>query len=183
MATQKQREANRLNAQKSTGPKSEEGKSVARMNAYTHGLTAQTIVIGDEDPKAFDALRAQLEAEFNPRPGLEADLVERLAVNIWRMRRMPVFEAAIIRLGSEQAASNKRQGHNLDSLFDPDLEEVPFEDIALGLIRNQGMLRNLSRYETSLLNAYNRTLQQLIALQERRESKEAEAKVVDLVAF
>jgi hypothetical protein len=96
---------------------------------------------------------------------------------------MPVFEAAIISLGSEQAASNKRQGHNLDSLFDPDLEEVPFEDIALGLIRNQGMLRNLSRYETSLLNAYNRTLQQLIALQERRESKEAEAKVVDLVAF
>jgi hypothetical protein len=60
VATQKQREANRLNAQKSTGPKSLEGKSVARMNAYTHGLTAQTIVIGDEDPKAFDALRAQL---------------------------------------------------------------------------------------------------------------------------
>ena len=153
MATNKQKAANRANAQKSTGPKSEAGKSVARMNANKHGLTAKTIVIGDEDPKAFDALRAQLEAEFNPRPGLEADLVERLAINIWRMRRMPVFEAAIIALVCERAASKKRQGDDSDACWDIELKEVPFEDIALGLIQNQDMLQNLSRYETSLSNA------------------------------
>ncbi len=51
-----------------------------------HGLTGKTLVFGDEDPKAFDALRAQLEAEFNPRLGLESDLVERLAAYIWTPR-------------------------------------------------------------------------------------------------
>jgi len=131
MATYKQRTANRANAQKSRGPKSEEGKSVARMNAYRHGLTGKTLVFGDEDPKAFDALRAQLEAEFNPRLGLETDLVERLAAYIWRMRRIPVFEAAIIALGCERAASDKRRGRDVAHRFDSELEEVPFENVVL----------------------------------------------------
>ena len=117
MSTYKQKEANRANAHKSTGPTSETGKSVACMNAHKHGLTAKTIVIGNEDPKAFEALRAQLEAEFNPRPGLESDLVERLAGYIWRMRRIPVFEAAIVALGAERAVSRKRQGKDYDCLL------------------------------------------------------------------
>ena len=41
MATYKQRTANRANAQKSRGPKSEEGKSVARMNAYRARVDGQ----------------------------------------------------------------------------------------------------------------------------------------------
>ena len=47
------------------------------MNACKHGLTAETIIIGDEDPRAFDTLRADLEEEYNPLPGLERELVER----------------------------------------------------------------------------------------------------------
>ena len=180
MSSYKQKEANRANAQKSTGPTSETGKSVACMNAHKHGLTAKTIVIGNEDPKAFEALRAQLEAEFNPRPGLESDLVERLAGYIWRMRRIPVFEAAIVALGAERAVSRKRQGKDYDACWDAELKVVPFENIALGLIQNQGTLQNLSRYETSLLNAYDRTLHQLLVLQERRAHQEAE--VVDVVS-
>ena len=36
------------------------------MNAVKHGLTARDVVIGDEDPKAFETLRAELEADFEP---------------------------------------------------------------------------------------------------------------------
>ena len=88
--------ANRANARRSTGPKTEAGKALSRTNAYKHGLTAQTIVIGDEDPKAFERLRAELGNEYNPRPGIESELVERLAMHMWRLRRVPVFEAGLI---------------------------------------------------------------------------------------
>ena len=50
MASERQLEANRANSVRSTGPKSLLGKARASMNACKHGLTAQTVVIGDEDP-------------------------------------------------------------------------------------------------------------------------------------
>ncbi len=51
MATAAQIEANRLNAQKSTGPKTVGGKTRARFNALKHGMTARTImpVLPQED--------------------------------------------------------------------------------------------------------------------------------------
>ena len=107
MASEKQMVANRVNAKRSTGPKSTQGKALSRMNAYRHGLTAETIVIGDEDPRAFDRLRAQLEEEYDPRPGIESELVERLAVLMWRLRRIPTFEAALIELPRENRPSGE----------------------------------------------------------------------------
>ena len=49
MASQKQIEANRRNAQRSTGPASELGKAVAKFNALKHGMTADTAVLPYED--------------------------------------------------------------------------------------------------------------------------------------
>jgi hypothetical protein len=56
MATELQLEANRPNYVRSTGPKTPSGKVRSSMNVCKHGLTAQTIIIGDEDPAQFDAL-------------------------------------------------------------------------------------------------------------------------------
>ena len=117
MASEKQQEANRANAKRSTGPKTVAGKALSRMNAHKHGLTAETIVIGDEDPRAFDMLRAELEEEYNPRPGIESELVERLAVLMWRMRRIPIFEAALIEVRRERIASDKRMDSMIPSPF------------------------------------------------------------------
>ena len=181
MASKQQVVANRANAKRSTGPKTAAGKALSRMNAHKHGLTAKTIVIGDEDPKAFDALRDALEEEYNPRPGIESELVELIAVLMWRMLRIPLFEAALINLGCERAASYKRKNHVLDFLEDPERKEVPFEDIANSLIQNQGMLGNLSRYEATLMNAFNRTLQRLLFLQDRRAREEDESQVVEIL--
>ena len=66
MATPAQLTANRANAQKSTGPRSAEGKSASRFNALKHGLDAQSVIIPGEDPAAYDALAADYRAEWQP---------------------------------------------------------------------------------------------------------------------
>ena len=97
MASSKQQlEANRANAKKSTGPRSQGGKARSRLNSRKHGLTAKTLVIGDEDPAQFDKLRAEVMEQYDPQSALERELVERLSSLLWRLRRIPAFEAAII---------------------------------------------------------------------------------------
>ena len=77
MATAAQIEANRRNAQKSTGPKTERGKARARRNAITHGMTARTImpVLPQEDAKELEDRTQQAIAAMKPRNPLELDLV------------------------------------------------------------------------------------------------------------
>jgi hypothetical protein len=175
MASEKQVQANRANAKRSTGPKSGNGKSISRMNACRHGLTAETIVIGDEDPKAFEALRAQLLEEYNPRPGIESELVERLASVMWRMRRIPKFEAALIEIRRDRLLSERRL---FPDSFDD--EATPDKDIAVAFQNSADTLGTLFRYEAALMNASNRTIQQLLVLQDRRAREEAEANTIDV---
>ena len=96
MTSEKQIDANRRNAQRSSGPKSDEGKALSKLNATTHGLTAETVVIRDEDPKAFETLRDDLIREFAPETTLEFQLVDRAAGLLWRLRRVPQIEASLM---------------------------------------------------------------------------------------
>ena len=95
MASARQTEANRLNAVKSTGPRTAEGKARSRRNA-PHGLTAQEIVIPGEDVAAYQAFRQQLIDDLQPDGSCELDLIERLAATCWRLRRIPRFEATLM---------------------------------------------------------------------------------------
>ena len=78
MATAAQIEANRRNAQRSTGPKTDEGKGPrTRRNAFKHGMTARTImpVLPQEDPKELEDRTQQAITAMKPRNPLELDLV------------------------------------------------------------------------------------------------------------
>ena len=75
------------------------------MNAVKHGLSAKKIVIGDEDPKEFEALRAALERDWQPDTALASELVEQLAGSLWRLRRVPAIEAAIVKAREEEPYS------------------------------------------------------------------------------
>ena len=65
------------NAQKSTGPKTEEGKRRSRMNALKHGLTAKTVLLPEEHPAEFQELLVGWFDSIGPQDRLEASLVER----------------------------------------------------------------------------------------------------------
>jgi hypothetical protein len=95
MATLKQFEANRRNSQKSTGPKTPEGKSAVSMNALRHGLRARSVVLPGEDRNEFNQLCDDLEVEWHPQSRTEQFYVEQMAVSQWKLVRMEVGEAAI----------------------------------------------------------------------------------------
>ena len=97
MATPAQIRANRANAQRSSGPRTEAGREIAKMNALKHGLAARELVIRDEDPAALDALRADLRAEHAPANQTEALLVEDLAVCWWRLQRARKYETEALK--------------------------------------------------------------------------------------
>src|ERR1700694_5274993 len=93
MATEKQFAANRQNAQKSTGPKTPEGRAAVRLNGVKHGLTAETIVLKGESEADFTNLLNSMEAEHDPASPTEEALVVQLAMATWRLRRLYRQEA------------------------------------------------------------------------------------------
>jgi hypothetical protein len=95
MATLKQIQANYRNAQKSTGPKTPEGKAAVRLNALHHGLRARTAVLPGESGRELKRLCRELEAEWQPQSRTEQVYVEQMALSVWKLRRMDEAEARL----------------------------------------------------------------------------------------
>jgi hypothetical protein len=89
--------ANRANAQKSTGPRSPEGKAASRFNALKHGMEAASIVIPGEDPAAYEAISDEYQGQFDPQSALEQFHVDTLIRSDWQKRRLQRTEAKLYR--------------------------------------------------------------------------------------
>ena len=100
MTSIKQTEANRRNAQKSTGPRTPEGKAAVRLNALRHGLCARTAVLPNENAEEFHQLCADLETEWHPQGRTEQYLIEQMAVAQWKAARACNMEYNIYDQGS-----------------------------------------------------------------------------------
>lgn len=87
MATKAQINANRVNSQKSTGPRTDEGKRSVSQNAVKHGLFAYESVIKCEDPADFELHRAAILSELWPVGVMESMMAERIVSLSWRMLR------------------------------------------------------------------------------------------------
>ncbi len=84
MTSEKQIDANRRNAQQSTGPKTEAGHNRSRMNARRHGLTGQVTTMTDEDRAAHDQFSKALMKDLAPDGAMETQLAQRVATDSWR---------------------------------------------------------------------------------------------------
>jgi len=87
MSTTAQIKANQQNAQKSTGPKTSEGKAVVSQNAVKHGLFAAQAVITGENQADYELYREQFLAELLPVGMVESMLAERIVSLAWRLQR------------------------------------------------------------------------------------------------
>jgi hypothetical protein len=152
MATEKQVAANRANALKSTGPRSEAGKKASSANALTHGLTAEMHLVPGEDPQAFAELRNKVFEYYTPVGIFEVELADRLANLLWRVRRIPAFEGAV--LGWLSQGQDQSIGQALE--------------IAL----SKNVFDKISRYEASLTNQLAETQERLVDLVNLRRSIE-----------
>jgi hypothetical protein len=101
MTSWQQFQANRLNALKSTGPRTEEGKRASRRNAVRHGLTAETVIDGVEDSEDYRGFEAAIIADYDAERTVERELVLRLASLLWRLRRIIAIETDLFRMQAE----------------------------------------------------------------------------------
>jgi hypothetical protein len=119
MTSYRQIEANRRNALKSTGPRTDAGKQASRCNAVRHGLTAETVVGALEDAEDYKAFEAAITADYDAQSAVERELVLRLANLLWRLRRATTMETGLFEIQAEHLSSCRQTRH----LF-PDSRDV-----------------------------------------------------------
>jgi hypothetical protein len=98
--------ANRINALRSTGPKTEAGKARSRLNAITHGMRSDMVVLPTEDAAAFEAEKLGWIEDWKPESQTRMALVERAAAQSWRLKRCVRIETNRLCKIADQAAVN-----------------------------------------------------------------------------
>ena len=117
MATDKQIQANRRNAQRSTGPRSAQGKAASRWNALKSGIDAQLEILPGEDPQAHAALVQSFRDAYRPAHPAECHLVDALANAEWQLRRLRRLEANLYWSASNPAEAFLRNPNQFDRLY------------------------------------------------------------------
>ncbi len=108
MTSVRQIEANRRNALKSTGPKTDNGKRRSRRNAFRHGLTAETVIEVLEDTEDYKGFEAAIIADYDARTAVERELVLRLASLLWRIRSATSIETGALANPSRNLAGSPK---------------------------------------------------------------------------
>ncbi len=119
MVSQQQLEANRQNAQHSTGPNTDPGKEASSLNATKHGLDTN-ILMPWEDPDQYDMFYVTMIEELQPVGMLEYHYAEQFINNAWRSRRGAVYEAKLGReldSGKEQSEEVARLSQSETRVF------------------------------------------------------------------
>jgi hypothetical protein len=126
MTTKKQIHANQNNALLSTGAVTEEGKTIVSKNAVKHGIFTQDLIIsngkGKESEEEYIELLNNLYASLNPSGQVEHLLVEKIAVDFWRLRRVLRFETGSIREYLDMAICDSHSGENKKNIKNDELD-------------------------------------------------------------
>jgi hypothetical protein len=106
MSTVQQIEANRLNAQHSSGPRTAEGKAVSRMNALKSGIDARSLIIPGENAAELQALADGMTAEHAPSTATERALVDSIVYSTWLLNRLRKTETQLTQMAIAEAGGN-----------------------------------------------------------------------------
>ena len=166
MATQKQIDANRRNAQKSTGPVTDLGKATAKFNALKHGMTARTAVLPYEDAHSYSELRAAFHDSYKPANAVEASLVETVANSYWRLLRIRRVETATFDLGIRGL---KKKYNASEKPLPPDDED---QTVAVVLNDDEDTLLKIERHTTRIERCYFQAIETLRKVQKDRLREE-----------
>src|SRR5580693_1169229 len=113
MSTQRQREANQANAQKSTGPVTPEGKAASSRSRLSHGFFSKTTFLSNEAPEEFWSLLADFMTEHQPATPTEQVLVEKMAQSQWTSLRASSFQTNFLNNVATMGADGAERGIKL----------------------------------------------------------------------
>ena len=154
--------ANRRNAQRSTGPRTAEGKSKIRLNAARHRITAQVQILPPEERQVIEAFCQPIADGYHPEGPEEIQLARAIAENYWRLNQV---RAAI---GNRFALAAGRGPHPA-SAGHPQLDYALH--VAETFDRDANVLRLMTLYEQRTMNQLQKEKRELGALQEVRQQK------------
>jgi len=184
MSSVAQLEANRRNAQKSTGPKTPEGKARVAANAVTHGILCQKAFIDGEDAGLFTEHCLAMRESFAPVGPVEEMLADRVAAQSWRLRRATGIEGLFLHrclgqhgLLEDEFANGAARRAELEAKIAG--RQLPPQDEELRKRRGkavygfffEGGVRNLDvlrRYERSIDLALHQAMRDLFTIQDAR---------------
>jgi hypothetical protein len=154
--------ANQQNAQKSTGPRTPEGKEVSRYNRMRHGLSSPLTVLPFENQDDYNNLYASFCEEHSPAGPTEEAFVKQMADSQWKLRRLEKLEEQVfITLAAQQPSEAATD---------------PFAAIAATLLgpgKHQQALNALARYQSALNRQFQQSLKELRKYRaERRKAAE-----------
>ncbi len=165
--------ANRANAAKSTGPKTEEGKKISSHNALKTGLTGRTVLLPTDNVADYQAHLASIEERYQPATDEERFHAQNIAHIEWRILRIPTLETAFLALGRKRFANTHPEEPE-------DIRALLIEaEVQLEL---QKPLANLALQESRLNRQRERELVSLNTLQTARRKLEA-SKLEEVARF
>jgi hypothetical protein len=177
--------ANRQNALKSTGPRSNWGKIKASRNSFKHGLSAKKFIINSENKAYFDIYHDRLMEELEPVGPMETVLCERIISLLWRLQRAEIIQNQTIdalRAANEaspltkliQSMFPRGQNQSKDGLSTTD-PELALGRLAIRDFSNSRVLERLLMYERRLEHSLYKTILELQRRQIMRKMNELDA--------
>lgn len=165
MATEAQILANRANAKKSTGPRTEAGKARARFNARRHGLTGHIFALASDDEAAFRRFERGYLRDLKPVGFAEENLVGLIATGYWRLGSTAADEQNMLSLRHEDFAEHTHA----------DSEPFHAASIRARIAGTDGVPTNFPLYESRIRRTISQNEKRLAELQSARKAEEEQA--------
>lgn len=141
---------------RSTGPKTESGKSRSSLNAVKHGLLSSKW-LSPEEQHSLALLIADLEAEYQPETATQRIMIERIAMSMTKLRRLHDLENAIYAKAQQDSEEQIRKRFVQYAGMDKELVKAsampPVQQLTL-----------LARYQTSLDRQISKAIGELMLI-------------------
>ena len=149
-------EANRRNAQRSTGPRTPEGRAASSRNALRTGLATNTLtVMPGESQDDLDELTDSVHAEWNPQGDHENFLVHQMISARWRLARLARWEDAAIEKAIEAPGwYTKSEARQWDA-------QPADRHVLSTLGQKNSIFDKLERYTRAAERAYSKAVREL----------------------
>jgi hypothetical protein len=145
-------ESSRLNGAKSRGPVTPEGRAKSSLNAASHGLTAKTLILRNENEAHFLEIMNAYFDYLQPSNQIEVDLISEMVAARWRLRRVWRYETALLDIEMDAQASDfEKRFQTYDEDMRGGLAFATLVDKSRGLA-------NTIRFDIHLSRTYRKSL-------------------------